>query len=46
MIFYYSNPYIDGECLEDITGEDYTEALAVSVSMFSGPDAEVIYVGF
>jgi len=46
MLFYYSNPYMDGPQLEDITGEDYMEALDVSLSMFSGPDAELIYVGF
>jgi len=36
MIFYYSNPYMDGPRFEDISGEDYIEAelLALSLSFW------------
>jgi len=47
MIFYYSNPYMDGPHYEDISGEDYMESIRVALSFSSwGLDDEVIYVGF
>ena len=47
MIFYFSNPYMDGPQLEDITGEDFVEATDIAERLRSwGLADEVIYVGF
>ncbi len=47
MIFYSSNPYMDGPQIEDITGEDFDCAVySASAWRNLGVDDYVIYVGF
>lgn len=47
MIFYFSNPYMCGPQLENITGEDFVQAMDIAEKLRSwGLDDEVIYVGF
>ncbi len=45
MIFFYSEPYMDGPCIEDITGQVNDLIEAENVCGFTECDL-VIYVGF
>lgn len=44
MIFYCHRCYMYGDWVEDITGEDYLEAVYISEGEFGFGD--VVYVGF
>jgi hypothetical protein len=47
MVLYFSDPYIDGPQLEDITGEDFIEATILAEKFRSCRlSDETIYVGF
>lgn len=47
MILYFSNPYMDGPQLENITGENFIEAMNLAEKLQSwGLTDEAIYVGF
>ena len=47
MILYFSNPYMNGPQLEDITGENFIEATNIAEKFRSwGLADEAIYVGF
>ncbi|MCP3682165.1 MAG: hypothetical protein GY861_05680 [bacterium] len=45
MILYYQDTHLDGECIDDISGEDFCESLDLNDGWL-GSNMEIIYVGF